>query len=160
MPASITTAPWRAPCEVASLAPLLAVLCLWVGACEGAASGVAQAAPRVSDATEKVATGSTNPLSAHGLAASERFEFTGRITRRLPAGGYVYLRVHDDHGRAHWVATLRATAPEAQRVRVWVLARAARFPSRRLQREFAPLLFAAVHAHADPHDHPRPKETP
>ena len=87
-----------------------------------------------------------NPFAANALATRDRYAFDGRIEARLRAGSYVYLRVRDGAGAQWWVATLAAAAPSAERVSVYVFSRAATFRSRRLSREFSPLLFGAVRA--------------
>lgn len=92
-------------------------------------------------ALARPASGS-NPLSEHRL--TEPTLLHGRVLERVPAGSYLYLRVRDDSGREHWVATLRATASSADDVDVTVVARAPSFTSKRLARVFEPLLFGAV----------------
>jgi hypothetical protein len=87
-----------------------------------------------------------NPFAANALDGRARFSFEGVIEARLPAGSYVYLQVRDGAGARRWVATLAATAPAGARASVFVLARAERFRSRRLSREFSPLFFGAVRA--------------
>lgn len=82
-----------------------------------------------------------NPLATYALSRPE--QFVGRVTERIPAGTYLYLRVQHA-SELHWVATLRRTAPAADEVRVTVFARAERFTSSRLAREFSPLSFGAV----------------
>jgi hypothetical protein len=91
----------------------------------------------------------SNPFAANALQKSQRFSFDARVEERVPAGGYLYLRVRDELGTTHWVATLRAFAPETDAVRVRVMARAEHFRSPRLGREFNPLLFAALSAGAE-----------
>jgi hypothetical protein len=88
----------------------------------------------------------SNPFAANALQKSQRFSFDARVEERVPAGGYLYLHVRDDAGTAHWVATLRAFAPEGDAVRIRVMARAEHFRSPRLGRDFSPLLFAALSA--------------
>jgi hypothetical protein len=85
-----------------------------------------------------------NPLVHHSLAAAARYTVCGHVEERLPAGSYLYLRVRDEAGALHWVATLRSTAPSTPEVAVRVLARAETFASARLSRSFSPLLFGAV----------------
>ncbi|MDY7226576.1 hypothetical protein [Hyalangium rubrum] len=86
----------------------------------------------------------SNPLVRYSLSSAARYTMCGHVEERLPAGSYLYLRVRDDEGAQHWVATLRSTAPSTPEVSVRVLARAENFPSARLHRSFAPLLFGAV----------------
>ncbi|MRG97493.1 hypothetical protein [Polyangium spumosum] len=85
-----------------------------------------------------------NPLLRYALGPSAKFGFTGRVEERLSAGSYLYLRVRDAAGAGHWVATLTSTASAADDVDVRVFARAENFQSRRLGRDFSPLLFGAV----------------
>lgn len=92
-------------------------------------------------ALARPASGS-NPLSTYSLA--EPVLLHGLVLERVPAGSYLYLRLRDDAGHEHWVATLRATASSANDVNVTVVARAPTFTSRRLARVFEPLLFGAV----------------
>jgi hypothetical protein len=86
-----------------------------------------------------------NPLSRYGLA--EPTLLHGQVLERVAAGSYLYLRLRDDSGLEHWVATLRATASSADDVNVTVVARAPSFTSKRLARVFEPLLFGAVSSH-------------
>lgn len=85
-----------------------------------------------------------NPFADSALSSGQRFGFSAVVQQRVRAGGYLYLRVRDDGGRTHWVATLGALAPERDDVSVWVMGRSERFVSKRLGREFSPLLFATV----------------
>lgn len=104
----------------------------------------------VPDATANKATTSQpsaptdNPFADSALQASQRFGFKAVVEERLTAGGYLYLRVRDLSGQHHWVATLKAFCPDDDDVSIWVMGRADRFQSKRLGREFAPLLFATV----------------
>lgn len=110
---------------------------------EGHTAQVQPGDPQATPAT--LATGpAANPFSESALAASQRFRFSAVVQERLMAGGYLYLRVQDGRGQRHWVATLGALAPDDDEVSVWVMGRAERFLSKRLGREFAPLLFATV----------------
>ncbi len=89
------------------------------------------------------------PRAAAGnpLARADLVDFTtdAVVLERLPAGGYLYLRVLDGNGE-HWVATLSSFAPPREElcVRVQVFAKARDFHSPRLRRDFAELWFAAV----------------
>lgn len=65
--------------------------------------------------------------------------FTGRITDRREAGGYLYVRVDD-----RWVVTLHKELAPGALVRVSPIGEAASFFSARLQRAFTPLVFAVV----------------
>ncbi|MDI1447438.1 hypothetical protein [Polyangium sp. 6x1] len=89
-----------------------------------------------------------NPLVAYALGPSSRFGFTGRVAERVSAGSYLYLRVQDAAGTEHWVATLTSTASTAEDVEVQVFARAEDFHSKRLSRDFSPLLFGTVRPRA------------
>lgn len=83
-----------------------------------------------------------NPLARYALSEPTRLH--GQVLERVPAGSYLYLRLRDDSGREHWVATLRATASSSDDVTVTVVSRAPSFTSKRLGRAFEPLLFGAV----------------
>lgn len=85
-----------------------------------------------------------NPLETHSLA--EPFVLQGRVTERLAAGPYLYLRVIAPGGEPTWIASVRALASSADDVTVTVVARADTFTSTRLGRSFSPLLFGAVRA--------------
>jgi hypothetical protein len=90
----------------------------------------------------------SNPLVAYGLDESERHWFEGVVVSRLAAGQYVYLRLRDATGAETWFVSLAATTPAAARVRALAIGRAEHFHSRRLDRDFSPLLFAAVRSAA------------
>lgn len=83
-----------------------------------------------------------NPLVTHALTRPETL--VGHVVERLPAGSYLYLQLVDAEGATHWVATLRRTAPVGDDVSVTVFARADRFHSTRLARDFSPLSFGPV----------------
>lgn len=74
----------------------------------------------------------------------------GVIDESIPVGSYVYLKVRAGDRPAVWVASLALATPASGPVRVLVLGRAERFTSRRLARDFSPLLFGAVRAAAEP----------
>jgi hypothetical protein len=84
----------------------------------------------------------------YALGQSARFGFTGHVEERLSAGSYLYLRVRDAAGAGHWVATLTSTASATDDVDVQIFARAEDFHSRRLGRDFSPLLFGTVRSRA------------
>jgi hypothetical protein len=86
----------------------------------------------------------TNPLVTHALAEPVRLE--GRVSERLRAGPYLYLKLQPRRGEPVWVASLAQLASTADDVTVTAVARADTFSSRRLDRTFAPLLFGAVRA--------------
>jgi hypothetical protein len=86
----------------------------------------------------------SNPYLQHALSSAARSWRDGEIVERLAAGPYLYLRLREAGGGSVWLVSLRATTPPSSRVRALVLGRAERFQSRRLAREFSPLLFAAV----------------
>jgi hypothetical protein len=89
----------------------------------------------------------SNPFSTHALPHEQRGWLEGWVEERLVAGSYVYLRVRTTKPAAvTWVASLAITTPERPHVRILVLGRASQFHSRRLLRDFAPLLFGAVRA--------------
>ena len=91
-------------------------------------------------------TAAANPLEAHALAAEERRVVEGTVEEHMQAGHYLYLRIREPSGQRPWLVSLAALAPRQGRVRALVLGRADHFRSRRLAREFHPLLFAAVRA--------------
>lgn len=95
-----------------------------------------------------------NPFATHALASP--FETAGVVVERVPAGGYLYLKLRDVAGAESWVVTLARTAPASADVRVTVFARAGTFSSKRLGRTFEPLLFGAVRAASTP----TPPESP
>ncbi len=82
-----------------------------------------------------------NPLSTASVVNSQ---FDGEVQERIEAGSYVYLRVLDEQGNSHWLATLRQFTVNSRQVSVHVFARAEQFESARTGRVFAPLLFASV----------------
>jgi hypothetical protein len=91
-----------------------------------------------------------NPLLQYALEPSASFGFTGHVEERVGAGSYLYLRVRDPAGARHWVATLTSTASTADEVKVRIFARADEFHSKRLGRDFSPLLFGTVRTAAPP----------
>lgn len=95
-----------------------------------------------------------NPFATHALTSP--FETAGVVVERVPAGGYLYLKLRDVAGAESWVVTLSRTAPADGDVRVTVFARADTFSSKRLGRTFEPLLFGAVRAASTP----TPPESP
>jgi hypothetical protein len=108
------------------------------------------------------ATGSANPLAQYVLPGHSRFTISGRIQERLPAGSYVYFRVRDAEGASHFIVTLRDGAPGLGDVEATVYARAESFYSKRLGRNFSPLLFGTVRAAVPTTTsaHPGKKEVP
>jgi hypothetical protein len=85
-----------------------------------------------------------NPFLEHALPVEERHWLHGSVVTRLLAGAYVYLLMRQPSGAETWLVSLAATTPEQNQVRALVLGRSGRFHSRRLDRDFSPLLFAAV----------------
>jgi hypothetical protein len=94
-----------------------------------------------------------NPFVRYALTRPESFD--GNIAERVPAGSYLYVRVIDAAAREHWVATLAATASSTTAVRVTAYARASKFTSRRLSRQFESLSFGSVSSRS-----PTIKESP
>jgi hypothetical protein len=99
--------------------------------------------------------GDTRPLASHPYAAfalpkAARHWVVGHVEERVPAGPYVYLRLREPSGAKAWLVSLSVTTPMATDVRARVVGRAERFHSRRLARDFSPLLFAAVRAAESP----------
>jgi hypothetical protein len=103
-------------------------------ACAGCAQPADRAAPSPAG----------NPFQVHAVSGHERRWLDGRVLERIATGPYVYLRLRESSGRLAWLVSLRATTPADASVRALVVGRAERFQSRRLGREFSPLLFAAV----------------
>jgi hypothetical protein len=89
-----------------------------------------------------------NPFVAHAIDPAQRRGIDGTVVERIAAGPYAYLRLREGNGREAWLVSLAATTPSAARVHALVLGRAERFHSRRLNRDFQPLLFAVVRAPA------------
>jgi hypothetical protein len=87
---------------------------------------------------------STNPLVTHALDQPVIIE--GRVSERLRAGPYLYVKLEPRVGEPVWVASLAQLASKADDVTVTAVARADTFSSRRLARTFSPLLFGAVRA--------------
>lgn len=87
---------------------------------------------------------SPNPFVENALPSRERRWLDGTVDERLVAGPYVYLRLRQSDGSEAWLVSLKATTPREAHVRALVLGQAVRFRSARLQRDFEPLLFAAV----------------
>jgi hypothetical protein len=81
-----------------------------------------------------------NPLVGFALERPETLR--GCVVERVPAGSYLYVRLED--GR--WLATLSATASAAPCITSTVFARAPRFHSQRLSRDFEPLAFGTLEA--------------
>jgi hypothetical protein len=89
-----------------------------------------------------------NPFVAHALEPAQRRWVDGAVLERIAAGPYAYLRLRAEKGSESWLVSLAATTPTATRVHALVLGRAEQFHSRRLKRDFQPLLFAVVRAAA------------
>lgn len=83
-----------------------------------------------------------------GEANVKVMTFEGTVAEALPAGGYLYLKVASESGAGpasdRWIATLAKPIAVGDRVRVRSFAERAPFASRRLDREFASVLFAVV----------------
>jgi hypothetical protein len=94
--------------------------------------------------TQAVQIAASNPFAEHAVPVAERSTLRGTVRARLDAGPYAYLRLRQADGGEAWLVSLAATTPKQQRVRAIVLGRAEHFHSRRLERDFNPLLFAAV----------------
>jgi len=117
-----------------------------------AASLACNTAPTPTPATDEgsaAAPAPANPLLQHSLPAQQQTWLEGAVEESLPAGSYVYLKVRAPDRPPVWVASLAITTPKTHHVRVLVLGRAEQFHSRRLARDFSPLLFGAVRAAAD-----------
>jgi hypothetical protein len=97
---------------------------------------------------------SADPLRRHAL--TEPLVLEGRVTERLRAGPYLYLRLERSGADPVWVATLARLASTEDEVRVTAVARADTFPSQRLGRSFSPLLFGAVRAVSSTHTQEKP----
>ncbi|MCA2976990.1 MAG: hypothetical protein INH41_07570 [Myxococcaceae bacterium] len=97
---------------------------------------------------------SGNPLARHAL--TEPLLLEGRVTERLRAGPYLYLRLERPEADPVWVATVARLASMEDEVSVTAVARAETFPSARLGRSFSPLLFGAVRAASSTHTQEKP----
>jgi hypothetical protein len=92
------------------------------------------------DPARAEATLATSPLvgadalDEHGVAS---------VVEVLPAGSYTYFRLADD---PRWFVTMRDAPSVGSRVRWRGFATADHFHSRRLDRQFATLVFASVDA--------------
>jgi hypothetical protein len=117
-------------------------------ACNVACNGAPRPAPPSAAARVERRTAS-NPLIEHALPPEQQTWLDGEVEESIPAGSYVYLRVRAGDRPPVWVVSLAITTPKSPRVRVLVLGSADRFTSRRLGRDFSPLLFGAVRAASD-----------
>lgn len=97
---------------------------------------------------QRTGAASPNPFVEHTLPSRERRWLHGVVHERLAAGPYVYLRLREPNGAEAWLVSLKATTSKQTRVRALVLGQADHFHSARLQRDFVPLLFAAVRGEA------------
>ncbi|MFO0599370.1 MAG: hypothetical protein U0228_28945 [Myxococcaceae bacterium] len=88
----------------------------------------------------------TNPLT-DGSVTPELATLSGRVDERLLAGSYVYLHLIDASGTPHWLVTLDGPATRASLVTARLFARAERFHSARLHRDFESLHFASLTPH-------------
>jgi hypothetical protein len=93
---------------------------------------------------QRTASAPPNPFVENVLPSRERRWLHGTIDLRLAAGPYVYLRLREADGSEAWLVSLAATTAKQDRVRALVLGQADHFHSQRLNRDFEPLLFAAV----------------
>jgi hypothetical protein len=91
----------------------------------------------------------SHPFARHALPEADRHWISGQVQERMLAGNYVYLRLREASGSESWLVSLEVTTPKAQEVRALVVGRAAHFHSRQLERDFSPLLFAAVRSVAN-----------
>ncbi len=111
------------------------------------------AAPRILSSKQATFQQEGNPLVRFTLPTPTRFTLSGHIEERLPAAGYVYLRIRPtlgDRDTERWLVVLRDGVPAADDIEATIYARAATFHSRRIGRDFAPLLFATVRASSHP----------
>lgn len=90
------------------------------------------------------ATAASNPFQSHALASKDQHWIAGTVLERVTAGPYVYVRLREDTGDSAWLVSMKALTPSAAEVRALIVGRAEHFHSRRLDRDFRPLLFAAV----------------
>jgi hypothetical protein len=110
------------------------------------ASGVSNATGEEAE-RHAPASADSNPFAVHALPPERQGWLDGWVEDRLAAGSYVYLRVRTTApDGVTWVASLAMTTPNRRHVRILVLGRAGRFHSRRLRRDFQPLLFGVVRA--------------
>ncbi|MCH9683336.1 MAG: hypothetical protein K0V04_18010 [Deltaproteobacteria bacterium] len=127
-----------------------------VGACDGvqaepAASGdlanvVPATAPPTPPEPDAAVQGERVQGPPSGLIppAEGRRQLVGVIEERLPAGGYLYLRLQPEDGASQWVVTLGGSAGVGSRVEVDNLGSRRDFHSRRLGRRFDDLVFGVV----------------
>jgi hypothetical protein len=94
--------------------------------------------------SELAAREANHPFAHHALPQTARHWIAGHVEERVVAGNYVYLRLREPSGSDSWLVSLKATTPTAPDVDALIVGRAARFHSRQLDRDFSPLLFAAV----------------
>lgn len=102
------------------------------------------ACPCPDSKTTNLTVEQSNPFAANALEPAQRWSVDGTVLGRIDVGHYVYLHIRQPSGAAVWTVSLAITTPSTPRVRAWVLGRAEHFHSRRLSRDFSPLLFAAV----------------
>ena len=68
----------------------------------------------------------------------------GRVTERLEAGRYVYLRIAEEGGPERWIVSIRPKAAQGDLVVARAAAHARDFESRRLRRTFEDLYFGSI----------------
>lgn len=90
----------------------------------------------------------SHPFARHALPQTQRHWVAGHVEERVLAGNYVYLRLRQPSGSESWLVSLKVTTPTAPDVSALIVGRAAHFHSRQLERDFSPLLFAAVRSSA------------
>ena len=85
-----------------------------------------------------------NPFASAERVGAADSRWSGRVLERVNAGSYVYLRIERAGAGPTWVVTAEAIAPDTERVQVRALRKVDHFESKRLKREFAPLVFGIV----------------
>lgn len=114
-------------------ASILIILALT--ACQGAAT---RANGEPSSSTR------SNPLADSSFPAAAERAFRGVVEERIGAGGYSYLAVAREDGRATWVATMGPGATVGDHVSVEGFAAHDDFHSSRLDRDFGRVVFGIV----------------
>lgn len=140
---------WITAFVAVSIVAILGCATIAATAIDSSVADPAVASPVPAPAPQPAATVQRSGFGATPLGPDERFRVAGAVAERLTAGSYTYLRVHVDGAQPDaWIVLSEDPARVAamDRVDVLVMARAERFHSRRLDREFPVLLFASTTA--------------
>lgn len=84
------------------------------------------------------------PRDIEQIPADERV-YAGTALEVLPAGSYTYLRVRDDSGEERWLVIVGGTVCVGDKLALDGFGRRRDFYSKRLDRRFDELVFAAIH---------------